>query len=342
LQFSLLNKTIKEYTSLFSDNNANLTLPQRTYSLRKSPKSSFLEVYYDKSTYLKDSDYGLDAEILSYNTKGLPVDTRIEKGGTSRILYLNPTVSNGSIANLGKPDAQNRSLSFNKIYLGPAVITEPNLLETRLEREPETGRLLVERDKNNNVIRRYGYHVKRNAISSISWDETQFIKLCQGSDVILMLNVKGLVSSYQAQFSTDGGITWLSANNGNNGFIYIRPAGTGTQEIRARAVDNPSAVITTQKDISCAVIPFGWGPYTVGTLEVGPPKVCQYDLSVVGLSVGGIGQFSIDNGATWINANIGNDKMQFALYAAPVTQQFWARDSNYPSNVITININVCQ
>lgn len=100
--------------------------------------------------------------------------------------------------------------------------------------------------------------------------------------------------------------------------------------------------IVSYKDVSSgSTMPFGWGPYRVSVLDPGPPKVCLYDLLLDGLSPGGIGQFSIDNGSTWVNANIGNDQVLFALFAAPSTQQFWARDSNNPSYVITTNISVC-
>ncbi len=100
--------------------------------------------------------------------------------------------------------------------------------------------------------------------------------------------------------------------------------------------------IAPYKDISAAsVMFFDWGPYRTITLSSGPPKVCLYDIMVDGVAMGSIAQFSIDNGSTWVDANIGNNQVLFSLYAAPSTQQFWARDSGNPSNVITINISVC-
>ncbi|MBX2944104.1 MAG: hypothetical protein KF860_17370 [Cyclobacteriaceae bacterium] len=334
------------YTGLFSDNNASITLPRRTYSLKKIPKSSFAEAYYNKPTLsmIKDSDYGTspDSEILSYNSKGQIIDTKLNKGATSRVLYLNPTVSNGTVSNPGKPDAMSQNLTFGKIYLGPSKITYSNLLEKRIERDASSGRILMERDKNDNIIRRYFYHVDPDGVSSISWDDSFPLKFCIGSDVYLSVYVNGLIPGYDAQFSTDGGVTWQNANLGSNGFSYSRPVGTGLQEIRARASDKPSSVITTYREISCATpSSFGWGNIFVS--NTGNPSTCTYKLTVTGLSPGGVAQFSVDNFATHYTATPPNiDTATYLLLKAPSTQQFWARDSNYPGNIITIHVNTCQ
>lgn len=334
------------YLALHSGNNSFITLPKSVYQLKTVPKTGFSEAsYYQPSlSMVKDVDYGTDpiSEVLSYNTKGHPIDSKITKGVTSRVAYLNPTISNGSIHNLGKPDALTESLAFGKIYLGANRSIAPNLLEKKVEHNPLSGQVLVEKDKDNRVLRRYDYHLDLGAVSSVSWNELAFIKLCSGGNVTVGVSINGLTSSAIAQFSTDGGVTWQNANVGSNAFNYTRTAGTGTQEIRARASDAPSNVIITNRDISCDTpVAFNWGPYSVATLEVGPPRVCQYNVSVVGLTSGGTAQFSIDNGASWLNANVGTTQMQYALFANPSIQEFWARDSNNPTNVIYGTLNVC-
>lgn len=334
------------YVGLVSTATSGLTLPRASYSLKQVPKTDFQEVYYRKSdnTMVRDADYGnvADALVLSHNIRGHVTESKINKGPSAQSTYLNNVVPNGSTSNFGKPDALSQSVEFGKFYLGVNKSVSSNLLENRIEKETDSGRITAERDRNNNIIRRYDYKLNPGSVSLISWNEPAATKTCSGGNVTLNVYVSGLHGSAIAQFSTNGGSTWTNANVGSHGFTFTRPAATGTQEIRARASDNTGTVITTSKDISCdAPVAFNWGPYSVATLEAGPPRVCQYNVSVVGLSSGGTAQFSIDNGTSWLNANVGTTQMQYALYANPSIQEFWARDSNNPSNVIYGTLNVC-
>lgn len=331
------------YTSLTSSSGNGLALPKAVYSMKTIPNGNLSDPFYDKpnTTMVKDLDYGTlpVSEILSYNTKGHPVETKVNKGTLTKTSYLNPTVVNSSTRNFGKPDALVETLDFGKIYLGANKVTAANLLEKKIEKEPSSGRLLLERDKENRIINQYQYNLTLNATSSITWNWLSPIKICIGSNATFSLTVDGVLPSSIAQFSIDGGATWNNANIGNNGYYLLYPSGSGTLEIQARSSDNPSITLSKHLDVSCLTpVPFGWGANIV---SYEPPNYCIYNLKLVGLSPTGVGQFSGD-GLNFFNGTPISSEFTFILYQGSGTQQFWARDSNNPTNVITVNLNVCQ
>lgn len=339
------NQTVSStYTALVSTATADISLPKSTYNLRKIPKAGFGEVYYRKTdnTMVRDSDYGAqpDAQILSYNSRGFVVDSKVNKGSTNRTTYLTPVIPSGSTSNYGKVDALSQSRTIAKPYLGVDKVVSPNQLERKVVYDNSTGRTLRELDKDNNIVKQYDYHpIPTAAGSSISWNEDSYAKFCVLGNASVYLYVNGVSFPTVAQFSADGGLTWHNANSGSSGMVFVLPP-TASHEFKARASNNHSNVITTTKDISCEAVVFGWGTNTVSTVS---SNVCRYELSLVGLSTGGVGEFSLDNFSTFYTAPWPDiDKAVYTLLKAPQTQQFWARDSNHPSNVITINLNVCQ
>lgn len=333
------------YTGLVSSNVPSIALPRVSYSLKDVPKSTFQEVSYQKNAYTLSKDFGYgtlpDNQILSYNIRGFAIDAKVNKGQTNRNAYIDNVIPQGSIAGYSEPDTLSQSRSIGKKYLGVDKEISSNLLERRIQYAPTTGRPLYDRNKDNKVIKRYNYQVVPTPLTSISWDESGYSKTCGSSGVLIQLKVNGITSPAVAQFSKDGGVTWQGGSYpGSLSYTFSIYPATGSTVFKARPSNNHSDVISVTKDISCSVA-FGWGSTGVSTHSTGPPKVCKYDLQVVGLSAGGTAQFSIDNGSNWHTANTGNDSMQYALLAAPSTQQFWARDSNHPGNVITITLNVC-
>lgn len=331
------------YASLYSQNNNTITLPHKVYSIKQVPRSSFQEAEYQSGNIQlsKDSGYGseAEAEILTYNARGLAIDSKIRKGSVNRTNYITPVIPEGNTANYGRPDALTSSRTVSKKYLGADKEVSPNQLELKVVYDESSGRVLRELDKDNRVVSRYEYHTVPNTSSIISWNEGSYSKSCSGGFVTVFLHVSGISTPSIAQFSTDGGTTWQNANIGSTGFWYSQAAGTGLKEFRARPSNNHSDVIITHKDISCDPVPFGWDHYNVSKSTSG---FCYYDLKVTGLSIGGTAQFSFDGGGGFVDATPSNDALLFHLPRWPPTMTFNARDSNNPSNVISVTVNVCE
>lgn len=332
------------YNELFSASPLNSTLTRKSYFLKNIPKTTFVTAYYNKPSLsmVKETDYELAAEAISYNSKGMLIGSRNNKNAISVNRYQDNLIPIGQTTSVGNADSLRQTAEYGKFYLGQNKLIAPNLLEVQFEKDPFTGKPTYDRDKDNRVLKRYALNTTLANISSLSWNSPQFTKTCNSPYVTYKVVVNGLLSPATAQFSTDGGASWNSANLGTNSYVFTRSSGTGTQQVLARASDNVANVINTDLDISCTTpVPFAWGTSTVSTHQAGPPKVCKYNLSVVGLSAGSYAQFSIDSGATWIDENNGSGQMQFILLAPPATQQFWARDYNNPTNVITTHLNGC-
>lgn len=332
------------YQTFHTNTSASKGLPRAAYGLRKSPKPGYQEVTYSGTEMTKDSDFGNPLLINeTYNSLGYLTSAKSPFGAGKKMTYTSSVIPFETKVNEGKEDELYTASVYSKTATGVLTQTAPNNLTT--SREFDTiDRPLRDKDRHGNIVAKYQYKPVPGGVpvSSISWNSGAATKTCSGTNVTLTVSVNGLVAAATAWFSTDGGATWQNANIGTSGFTFTRPAATGTQEIRARASDNTGAVITTAMDIACdAPVAFGWGPYSVATLEAGPPRVCQYNVSVVGLTSGGTAQFSTDNGVSWINANMSATQMQYALFAAPSIQEFWARDSNNPANVIYGILNVC-
>lgn len=330
------------YTSLYSDNNIYLTLPKKTFNLKEIPKATFQQAEFvaGNTELLKDSGYGAgaDVEIISYNQNGFVFDSKLSKGSTNSKLYLTPVLPYATISNYGKPDALTTSRTFTRKYLGADKTTAPNQLERKIAYELDSGRPLQESDKDNRILRRYQYYSTPDLDNSIAWNESLYSKSCGTPGIVnVSLYVTGIAPPTIAQFSADNGASWQNAIFGNNGYTYSQAPSSNLKTFRARTSNDLSNVITVQKDISCPAQVLQW---SINTVTSHTPGFCRYNLSVTGLSVGGVAQFSLD-GYYWAIENNGSGEMEYVIPAPATTQQFWARDSNNPSNVITTHLNGC-
>lgn len=139
-------------------------LAKSSYALRKIPKTTFSDVYFQKSTDLmvKDADYGTArSEVLSYNPFGMPVLIEIKRGATHQVLYdANHVVPLGSIKNYGIADAQTSLVEYTKYFQGASKQIAPNALEIRYQYRPADGLLETVKDKDGNILKKNSYQLK--------------------------------------------------------------------------------------------------------------------------------------------------------------------------------------
>ena len=247
------NNTIAaQYLKLTHEGIFNLGLPKTTYQLNNIPKNNFEGVYYDQANtaMVKDTDYQPVSEVLGYNNAGLTEQTKIVKGSTQKINYLNLTIPKGSTSNYGKSDALTEASEFDNIYLGANKLISPNLLEHKVIKDPQTGRVLQETDKNNHVLRKYEHHLDAGitAPEPFGWYSHSTSKDGNG-DCVYDLKVKGLSSGGLAQFSFDGGLNFYNSNIPPDQMLFLFPPWSPTIQFHARDSNHPGNVISVTLNV---------------------------------------------------------------------------------------------
>lgn len=333
------NQTVgASYQSYFSNNSQFSTLPSKQYVLRNIPKSAFHEVYFNTSDdgMVKDPDYGGSvSEILSYNTKGMPLTAKNTYGPTSSQTYASSGILPLSTTrNVGKPDALTTTVEYDKVFQGVSKQISPNLLEIRNEYYDSDARLKYIRDKDNNILKRFEYDLNPSGagVSLITWNNSLRRKQCSGGQITLTVYVDGLASGATAQFSTNGGSSWQSANVGSNGFAFTMTPSNNYQSFMARPSDDPSQVVSTQYHSSCSTDPpLWWGAYSQVNNGDG---TCTFNVSAQNLAIDSYAEFSVDN-SNWYRASNGDSGMTFLLpRTTNGVQDFYLR----PAEDTTISI----
>lgn len=311
-------------------------LPISSYVLRTIPKANFSEVVFVKATDLMNKDVGYGtarSEVLEYNTYGMPKLIETKRGTTNQLLYDTENILPISkTTNYGLTDAQTSTYQYTKSYQGISKEISPNMLERQYNYRNSDSKISSIKDKDGQLLKKYDYIL----VPSITWDDVRRSKVCSGGQITLSVYVNGLSAGATAQFSTDGGATWNNANIGNDGYSYTMTPSNSYQTFKARASNNPSAVVTSNYHSSCSTA-INWGANSCSNSGGN----CLFSVSVTGLATDSYAEFSID-GSTWYRANVGNNVYLVTVpYGTGGQQYFLARVAENNSIVINGNLTKC-
>ena len=329
------------YQSYYSDNDTKLSLPKENFVLKNIPKTNFFQAQLTAGVLNKEIDYRAPvSKNLSYNSVGLPLESKSNLGPTSQLEYY----SGGNVlfkqkSNLGKPNEYTTQIDYDQFLFGPSKIIGPNLLAEKREYEPYTGKLLKVRDNFDRLQQNYIYQATPQIPNpNLAFDNNLRTKICSAGNISMKVYVSGLVPLTTAQFSLDNGSTWQNANNGINGFQFTTAITNAYVNIQARVANNNSTIINTSYHASCTPN-ITWGALSS---QSNIPTTCIYNLQVFGLSIDGHAEFSIDN-STWTRALIGQNGIQYNLLKGPLgsAQTFYARPGDNPSFQISTQILTC-
>jgi RHS repeat-associated protein len=135
-------------------------MPKSSFSLENLPRLSMTEANYDPNTsvFTRSSDYDLKATAIAYTSIGLPVQSSVRFGTTSKITYdaNYPTLALSQISNFGLTSEQTTSMIYDKILYGVSKQTGVNGLSVSNEFYTD-GKLKQQTDKDGNVLKHIQY-----------------------------------------------------------------------------------------------------------------------------------------------------------------------------------------
>jgi RHS repeat-associated protein len=143
-------------------------MPKAAYVLENTPRSSMIEATFidGVNTLVKDSDYDLKSTINAYTSIGLPIQSTIRFGATSKVNYdaTYPTLPISQTANLGQASEQTTTTEYAKMLYGISKQTGVNGLSVTNEYYAD-GKLKQQTDKDGKVLKHIQYVYRGQADS---------------------------------------------------------------------------------------------------------------------------------------------------------------------------------